>query len=636
MTSRLAIIGAGVRGTAALGRLVARLRDSADPRPIEVHVVDPFPAGAGRIWRHEQSHSLVMNTVAAQSTVFDDASLGFAASMPGPSFAEWCAEVAEGRIDVDDPWTRRSASAIVPWASPPRALYGRYLSWAFERFANALPARVRLIVHASRAIALRRRPEGYRLELLDGTTISVDAALLALGWLPRAQGPGVDILPDSPIDQGIEAIGAGERVAVRGIGMGFVDLLSLVTEARGGAFEPAPAPGRPGALRYLPSGEEPRLFAGSRSGLPLLAKPAFGTIPPPARFSALDTALPALLRRRPLDFAREVLPLVEHEAAAEHYRALSEVRPGAFRGDPRLLLDAFDLSGPALDPRRPHDPAETLARIDAWRAPADSLVPDPSNRFAPDRLGEAPRGADTRDFDAATVARIEADAREAALGYGSPRKRGLHVYQAGRSAIIPLTDFGGVVAGSRGSLDRYLELAGIAGSGPPLFRVEQLLALHGAGIVRFLGPRLEILERDGRRAARSALASDQGVEIDRVVDARLDLPDPTKLHDPLLDSLLDAGLARLSPGETDRPTLEISPSDSALIMRDGEPAPGLHSVGPLHEQLRRFTIIAPIPGARSTVLKEIDASIAAMLDQLRELAPATPDPYPASLIEERT
>src|SRR5690606_28073963 len=224
---------------------------------------------------------------------------------------------------------------------------------------------------------------------------------------------------------------------------------------------------------------------------------------------------------------------------------------------------------------------------------------DPSRRFDAERIGAPlrPTGGGrptSADFDRATVARIEHDAADAALGHASPRKRGLHVYQAGRVAIVPATEFGAVPPEGRAALDRYLTLAGIAGSGPPLFRIEQLLALHRAGVVRFLGPELEIIEAEGGRRARSARSSDAGEAIDRVVDARLDLPDPTTLDDPLLRSLGEAGLARIWAGDPERPTIEIEPASSALIGADGSPAPGLHSVGPLHEQLRRFTIIAPI------------------------------------------
>ena len=63
---RVGIVGAGPRGLSVLERLCA----NASPAGLQVHVVDPYPPGAGRVWRTEQSRHLLMNTVAAQVSMF--------------------------------------------------------------------------------------------------------------------------------------------------------------------------------------------------------------------------------------------------------------------------------------------------------------------------------------------------------------------------------------------------------------------------------------------------------------------------------------------------------------------------------------------------------------------------------------
>lgn len=610
MTSSLALVGAGVRGTAALGRVAARLQRANPPR-LDIHVIDPFTPGAGTTWRTDQPRALVMNTVAAQSTVFDDASLGFSDAFPGPTFAQWCEGIASGDFSDELPWVRDLARTIVPWSSPSRALYGRYLQWAFRRFAAALPATVELHVHPDRATSLRQEPGGYAIDLTSGDRVHADAVLLSLGWLPRTQARQPHIAAASPIDQALESIGAGEQVAVRGIGMGFIDLVSIVTEERGGEFVPADSPSRPGELRYLASGDEPRLFAGSRTGLPFLAKPDFGTVPPAAKFTRLHLELASLLERRPLDFDADVLPLIEHAAAGEHYRVLAEHHPEAFSRPPHHLLELFEGSVDRADIASAR--ANRLTETGAWKAEAAQSVTDEALRFHPARVGLPILGRTAAELDAATLGRLTRDAADASLGHRSAHKRGLHVYQAARAAIIPLTDFGGVSPESRPELQRFMSLANLIGSGPPLFRAEQLIALHRAGVVTFVGPQLQVRELDGRTLVSSELAPADEFVVDRVVDAYLDLPDATRLNDPLLNSLLDGGLARIWPGDLSRPTIEITAQDSALVGTDGAATAGLHSVGPLHEELRRFTIIAPIPGARSTVLREIDSAVEAML-----------------------
>ncbi|UOR01088.1 FAD/NAD(P)-binding protein [Leucobacter allii] len=604
-TPAIALIGAGVRGTAALGRLAARLRSAAGETVLDVHVVDPFPPGSGRIWREDQPASLVMNTVPAQSTVFDDPSLAFDAPFPGPHFAEWCAEVAAGTITGVPEAMRRLARGTAPWGFPSRALYGHYLRWAYGRFRDALPAGVRVHEHRARATGISRVDGRFRVELGAEGAFPADGVLLALGWLPRDPGNGHDLPSENPIDQPVARIAPGERVAVRGVGMGFTDLLGLVTEERGGVYSPDPEAGRRSALRYAPSGREPRLIAGSRSGAPFLAKPAFGRVPPPARLDFLGAAIPELVARRPVDFAREVLPLIERDAAAEYHRALAGLEPSAYAVEPTALLDALDAA------------SATGCAADAlpdWRALERALVPDPAKRFDPERVAAPCAASEPDALDAEIAGRIAADAAEAALGSGSPWKRALHVYQAARAAIIPVTDFGGCTEESRPALRRFLEIAGLIGSGPPLFRVEQLLAAHRAGIVRFAGAGFRVEETPRGRVATSRAAPRGRTPVDRVVDAHLGLPDPTRISDPLLDGLLASGLARLwDAGGDAAPALEITADTSALVDAAGAAVPGLHSVGPLHEELRRFTIIAPIPGARSTVLREIDAAVAALL-----------------------
>jgi hypothetical protein len=72
----IAIVGAGPRGAGLLERLAASLPELLPPRTgLDVHLIDPFPAGAGRIWRHAQSPLLAMNSMAADVTMFTDASV---------------------------------------------------------------------------------------------------------------------------------------------------------------------------------------------------------------------------------------------------------------------------------------------------------------------------------------------------------------------------------------------------------------------------------------------------------------------------------------------------------------------------------------------------------------------------------
>ena len=68
----IAIVGAGPRGVGVLERLIANHAVLAPDLPLTVHVIDPHPPGAGRVWRVDQSPLLRLNSMAADIAVFTD------------------------------------------------------------------------------------------------------------------------------------------------------------------------------------------------------------------------------------------------------------------------------------------------------------------------------------------------------------------------------------------------------------------------------------------------------------------------------------------------------------------------------------------------------------------------------------
>ena len=83
---------------------MARLPELLPGVVLDVHLVDPFPAGAGRIWRHAQSPLLAMNSMAADVTMFTDDSVRCEGPIvPGPSMWEWAQDLREGRLAGEQP-----------------------------------------------------------------------------------------------------------------------------------------------------------------------------------------------------------------------------------------------------------------------------------------------------------------------------------------------------------------------------------------------------------------------------------------------------------------------------------------------------------------------------------------------------
>ena len=165
---RITIIGAGPRGLSVYERLVA-LASAKGPealaqRPLEIHLVDPFPPGPGIVWRTDQDPNLLMNTTIGEQTVFPDPSCRVSPDSTGPDMGTWYRE----RGGTADPASTFGS----------RALYGEYLEWSYEHIRTSAPAHVTTIHHPQRATAIVEPagidPAGAEVRdsvLLDGAVV---------------------------------------------------------------------------------------------------------------------------------------------------------------------------------------------------------------------------------------------------------------------------------------------------------------------------------------------------------------------------------------------------------------------------------------------------------------------------------
>ncbi|WP_098731813.1 FAD/NAD(P)-binding protein [Brevibacterium epidermidis] len=364
----VAIIGVGPRGLTVLERLVAlaakRFAGAAETA-LTIHLIDPYPPGAGIVWRTDQPETLLMNTTIAEQTVFPDSSctfLGPDEAPTGPSMAEWY--VANGGTEP------------LHSTFPSRSLYGRYLRDAYRRIRASAPDFIEIVEHPTKAESVIDLPtldlpapeaEGSRatvpeqlVRCQNGTTIVASAVVLAVGHIPSAQpeerarlaafaerNGGLYLPQGLPAETPVTEVAPGERVIVRGMGLNYFDLQSLFTHERGGRFVPEPG----GQLRYVPSGDEPRLALGSRRGIPYRSKPICHEHPRrdwPLRFFTKDNiALLAGLddldgeRKAGARFNDQLWPLILADLRLAYYHTLSQVRPEAFADDPGQLREAI-------------------------------------------------------------------------------------------------------------------------------------------------------------------------------------------------------------------------------------------------------------------------------------------------------
>ncbi|MEU1294581.1 FAD/NAD(P)-binding protein [Streptomyces sp. NPDC005840] len=598
----VALVGAGPRGTSVLERLCASAPELLAPgQRLTVHVVDPAPPGAGRVWRPAQSPELLMNTVACQVTLFTDDSVDCSGPIrPGPSLHAWAA----GELGPDE--------------YPTRALYGRYLEWVFARVVRQAPPSVRVVVHRARAIRLDDAGDpagggdgGQRLTLDDGRVLTgLAAVVLAQGHLPvvpdaegvrlagYAERHGLrHLAPANPADLDLSAVAPGEPVLLRGLGLNFFDQTALLTTGRGGRFVTGPD-----GLRYLPSGREPRLYAGSRRGVPYQArgdnaKGPYGRHTP----QVLTPEAIARLRKRAdsgeaPDFRADIWPLVAKEVETVYYTTLTR-RPG--------LAERF-LAVPHGDPR------EALV--------LDAFGVEPADRWDWDRISR-PYGQ--REFSGPgewrewLLGHLREDAAQAALGnLHGPVKAALDVLRDLRNEIRLVVDHGGLTGVSRRDhLDRwYTPLNAFLSIGPPRRRTRELVALVEAGVVEVLGPRLQVREEDGGWLAHSPEVPGSEVRVTTLVEARLPEPELRRTADPLLAGLLRAGACR--PHTVDgyeTGGLDVTARPYHLIDRQGRPHARRFAFGVPTEGVHWVTAAGARPGVDSVTLSDADAVARAVL-----------------------
>ncbi|MFJ5259477.1 FAD/NAD(P)-binding protein [Streptomyces sp. NPDC088387] len=611
----VALVGAGPRGTSVLERLCASTQELLPPGArLTVHVVDPAPPGAGRVWRTAQSAELLMNTVASQVTLFTDDSVDCSGPIsPGPSLYEW------------------AAGGLGPDEYPSRAHYGRYLEWVFARTVREAPPAVHVETHPARAVRLHDGPDGRQVLGLDNGVMltGLSAVVLAQGHLPAAptaeqsrqasyaEEHGLHhVPPGNPADADLAPIAPGEPVLLRGLGLNFFDHMALLTTGRGGRFvraEGGDGSAVGGGLVYVPSGREPRLYAGSRRGVPYQArgdnaKGAYGRCLP----RVLTPEVIAGFRKRAdsgdaPDFLAEIWPLVAKEVESVYYEALVGAGAGA---EVEATAAAGFVERFLAVPHR--DPEEGLLLDEFGVAEADRWSWERISRPYAER-----RFSDPGQWREWLLGHLREDAAQAALGnVRGPLKAALDVLRDLRNELRLVVDHGGLSGTSRRDhLDRwYTPLNAFLSIGPPRRRIEELTALVAAGVVEVLGPRLEVHCARGAWVAHSPDVPGSAVRVTSLVEARLPEPELRRTADELLAGLLKTGECRphvVNGYETGG--LDVTPRPYRVIDRQGTPHPCRFAFGVPTEGVHWVTAAGARPGVDSVTLSDADAVARAVL-----------------------
>jgi uncharacterized NAD(P)/FAD-binding protein YdhS len=592
-----------------------------------VHVVDTSAPGAGSVWRSGQSRHLLTNTVASQITVYTDDSVRIDGPIePGPSLYDWARGLALlGSLGDYDTETLTEARRLGPNSYPTRAFCGHYLSDSFRQVVSRAPGHVTIHVHRSQAVSIADThgvpggPQGIRLA--DGTRLNhLDAIVLAQGHVPGQLSAREEVTaslarihhltyvtPANPADLDLSGVEPGQAVLLRGLGLNFFDHMALFTVGRGGSFVRAGD-----KLVYRPSGREPKLYAGSRRGVPYHSrgeneKGAFGRYFP----ELLTTEFVAGLRARAVDgdrvnFGTDLWPLIAAEVESVYYGTLLAARGVGREPFVRRYLTA--------------KPGERRALLDEYGIP---MV----ERWDWELISRPYGGRnflDRDEFRTWLLGHLAADVRAAMAGnLSGPLKAALDVLRDLRNEVRLAVDHGGLDGNShRDDLEGwYTPLNAFLSVGPPVSRIEEMIALIEAGVLDLVGPKIQVRIDINEPAfiARSELVPGPPVRAAVLIEARLPEPDLLRTADPLMRQLLNTEQCapyRIAGGcgtSYETGGLAVTERPYRLLDARGRAHPRRFAYGVPTEAVHWVTAAGIRPGVDSVTLGDSDAIARAVL-----------------------
>jgi len=262
----------------------------------------------------------------------------------------------------------------------------------------------------------------------------------------------------------------------------------------------------------------------------------------------------------------------------------------------------------------------------------DEAVPDPRDHIDFAALDRPLDGVRADSLDALqTLVRehVAEDLRQHVDPAHTPHLGAFIAMLSVYAQVTPLVTEGALTARSKArDVGRWQGFFNAVASGPPGFRVRQLLALSRSGYVRFLGPGMWT-EVDGEvfRAGGSAVPG-ESVTAAIMIDARLQEPSVSRTADPLLADLLrrgevaeevlvdDDGAVLRNTGE-----IRVRPADGALLDAHGRVHPRRFAIGP-HTNVRVAGAFTR-PGTNAQSLRYNDAVARAVLRSLPVAARAS-------------
>lgn len=319
--THFAIVGVGPKGLYAFERLLALLSRGRVQESVEI---DLFEAsgyfGCGQVYSPENPDYLLLNYSAANVDMWSHSGRNDSGVKWAPNLVQWLTRTQDIHHSDDD------------FVS--RSLVGRYLSDGFERLLKAAPPCVTIRKFHAKVTAAKVLRNGRVQLRSEGEnavrTSDYDRVLLSTGHQFRSSeetlfSSNKEVTSVFPV-RNLDHIAPRSTVAIRGMGLTFIDCALALTEGRAGTFIKQEC----GHYHYLASGAEPStILPYSRSGKLMTPRA------PSSQHSINDGAIAPLdalksgITREQIDFDLEVLPVIQ--SALAEFSTFTPLRAGRYQ-----------------------------------------------------------------------------------------------------------------------------------------------------------------------------------------------------------------------------------------------------------------------------------------------------------------
>lgn len=508
---RVGIIGVGPKGLYGLERLLANLTQVENPSPVEIHLFNKSDSfGAGDIYNPNQPAYLKMNYANGYINMWPEQDPKPAVPHP-KSFVDWLEEHR-------NQFPNASASTFSS-----RATVGLYLSQGFEELLENCPEHITVVKHVGDVVGIEKQEDDYAVFYKTSTESApieisgVQNLLIATGHPctneadTELEDQYVDFI--YPVDQRLQGIHPGSSVAIKGMGLTFIDAVLALTEGREGRFHEDET----GSLTYIKSGLEPEiLYPFSKSGLPMIPRGStFGkAVLEPVYFQQEAVEFIEALEGK-YDFERQLLPLLIEEFTAVYYSKLfaskgMELEIQKDYAEVEFQIENFHQQFPELD------------RFDFHAFLEGNLSPD--------------------DLNKSTLEYIRMSIQEAELGIeNSAFAATADTWRHLSDFFNKLYRFGGLMPQSqRTFLEKYAGHLNRISYGPPIENMKKIEAIAEAGLIDFSFSQNPEISKTSKFILSTPKGKD--VTVDFFVDARIPKIQLHRCAGQLYGSLLEQKL----------------------------------------------------------------------------------------------